>query len=347
MKKILKQKRIVIILSTLVIISIFLVGRSMRINKEKININLKKAKKVLVSKGDLKKELILTGKIDAQNYAVLRFQTAGNLYWLGVKEGDLINKWQAIASLDKKELQKRFEKELNNYLSNRWDFEDTQDQYKQTKENFLITPEIQRILDKKQFSLNNAVIDLELTDITLKYASLISPIKGIVTSIDIPTSGVNINPTNFSITVIDFNSIYFKTEADEEDISQLFIGQKAEITLDSFPDKYFPSEIFNISFVPLEGQTSTSYKIKLSFKEDNSRLNFKIGMNGDAKIILETKENVLIVPIESIIEEGNQKFVYQLQENNKVKKQEIKTGLQTDDFLEIVDGLKENETVVY
>lgn len=347
MKRILKQKKVIIILFSLVLVSILIAGRSLRSNKEKININLKKAKKVLVSKGDLKKELILTGKIDSQNYSILRFQTPGKLSWLGVKEGDLINKWQAIASLDKKELQKRFEKELNNYLSNRWDFEDTQDQYKQTKEKYLITPEIQRILDKKQFSLNNAVIDLELIDIALKNATLISPIKGIITSIDMPSDGVNINPTNFSITVIDFNSIYFKTEADEEDVSKLFIGQKAEITLDSFPDKRFPSEIFQISFVPIEGQTSTSYKIKLSFKEDNSKLNFKIGMNGDAKIILETKENVLIVPSESIIEEGNQKFIYLLQKNNEIKKQEIKTGLQTDDFSEIIDGLKENDTVVY
>ncbi len=125
-----------------------------------VKINVKKAKSAEVKKNSIEKYLIFAGKIEAQNYAILRFQTLGMLTWVGVKEGDIVKKWQVVASLDKESLKKTFEKEMNDYLTSRWTFEDTQDQYKSTKNKYLVTPEIQRILDRQQSTLNNSVLDL-------------------------------------------------------------------------------------------------------------------------------------------------------------------------------------------
>lgn len=105
-------------------------------------LDLKKVQTVKVIRGDLEKDLTLAGKVDAGSYALLQFQTSGRLSWVGVKEGDEVKKWQAIASLDKQDLEKQLKKIMNDYLTNRWNFEDTQDQYRTTKENFLLTDEI-------------------------------------------------------------------------------------------------------------------------------------------------------------------------------------------------------------
>ncbi len=344
--KLFKSKRSILIIVTLLLLAGFFF---IRLNKKSLQgPDLKKAQSVQVKKGNIAKTLIFAGKIDAENFAVLHFQASGQLAWLGVKEGDLVKKWQAVASLDRESLKKSLEKEMNDYLTSRWNFEDTQDQYKETKNRFLITPELQRILDRQQYTLNNSVLDYEIANLAVKYATLISPLSGIVTGIENSTVGVNITPLNFSVTIIDPSSIYFKSEVDEEDVKYLSEKQNAIIILDSFSILEINSFLTDISFTPIEGQTSTTYKIKFSLPLDNSELKYRAGMNGDAKIVLEEKDNVLLIPIDAYLEEGDKKYVYLKDPKfKKIFRQEIKTGLESDEEIEITDGLTEGQTIVY
>lgn len=344
--KILKSKKSWFVLAIILLGSFFTGRQIILAKKQLIKVDLKKAKTVLVERKNLEKKLTFAGKIDAQNYAVLRFQAGGLLSWLGVKEGDRVKKWQTVASLDKASLKKSFEKEMNDYMTARWNFEDTQDEYKSTKNNYLVTPEIQRILGRQQWTLNNSVLDLELSDIALKYSSLVSPISGIVTNIDYPESGINILPTNFSITVIDPASIYFKTEADEEDVTAISLNQEGEITIDSYPEETIKSEITDIAFAPIEGQSSTIYRVKFDLAKPNDNLKYRLGMNGDVQIKVAEAIEVLTLPVEAIYEENGEKFVY-LRPNNKVEKRVIKTGLENDFDVEITEGLSEGEKVIY
>jgi len=344
--KFFKSKRSILIIVALILLAGFFF---IRLNKKSPQgPDLKKAQTVQVKKGNITKTLIFSGKIDAENFAVLHFQASGQLAWLGVKEGDLVKKWQAVASLDKESLKKSLEKEMNDYLTSRWNFEDTQDQYKETKNRFLITPELQRILDRQQYTLNNSVLDYEIANLAVKYATLISPLSGIVTGIENSTVGVNITPLNFSVTIIDPSSINFKSEVDEEDVKYLSEKQNAIIILNSFSGLEINSFLTDISFTPIEGQTSTTYKIKFSLPLDNSELKYRLGMNGDAKIVLEEKDNVLLIPIDAYLEEGDKKYVY-LKDSKfkKIFRQEIKTGLESDEEIEIIDGLTERQTIVY
>lgn len=236
----------------------------------------------------LEQENVITasGKIQAKRVANLNFQTSGQLVWVGVKEGDQVKKWQGIASLDKRELEKRLTRYLNLYLTNRWDFEQLQDDYKDEKERYLITDAIQRILDKAQFSLNNAVIDVEITDLTLKLATISTPIEGIVTRIDTPQAGVNVSPLSANFTVVDPSSVYFAASVDEADIGKIQIGQKAKINLDSYPEGEFEGTVERIAFVATAtAGGGTAYLVEISLPE-NQNLKFRVGMNGDASILL-------------------------------------------------------------
>lgn len=305
----------------------------------------KKDTLVTVKRQTIKNELALSGSVDAASKADLRFQTSGQLSWVGVGVGDRVKKWQSIAALDKRQLKKQLQKEMNDYLTNRWNFEDTQDEYKTTKENHLITTEMQRILDRTQFSLNNAVLDVELSDLTLKYATIYSPIDGVVTSIEQPNPGVNITPSTATFTVVDPNSIYFKCELDQEDVIKVNQNQKVTIKLDSYPDQIIDSQIDYISFSPVAGQTSTVYETRLKLPQDNDDLKYRLGMDGDASIILSQSENTLIIPSTAILEQGDQKFVY-VDINGKLDKKSITTGIESDEKTEVLSGLSENDSVV-
>jgi len=307
--------------------------------------NSKTDKLITPTKQDISQSLTLVGFVDADQIANLRFQTSGKLSWVGVRVGDRVKKSQAIASLDKTELTKNFQKEANNYLTDRWNFEDTQDDYQSTRDSHLVTDEIQRIIDRQQFTLNNAVLDYELADLAVKYATLTTPIEGIVTQIDTPNAGVNITPSTANFVIINPNSIFFNSEIDEEDVGKLFIGQKSQISIDSAPDQIFESEIYYISFAPISGKSSTVYQLKFKLDLENQNLKYRLGMNGDVNIILDQVGNTLTIPIKALIENASKKYVL-VKNGNNTKLVEIETGIESESDIQVVKGLSGNEQII-
>lgn len=286
-----------------------------------------------------------SGEVMAEKDTNLTFQTGGMLAWVGVKENDQVKQYQAIASLDKRQLQKQFQKIMNDYLTNRWNFEQTQDDYKQTKENKLVTDAIQRVIDKTQFSLNNAVLDAEIYDLTIKFATIYSPFDGVVVSATPKFAGVNISPVNSSYRIMDPRSVYFQTQVDETDVSKIALDDKVEIKLDAYPEETFEGNIKIINF--LSTTTSgggTAYNVWISLpKNENNK--FRVGMNGNSEIIAQQLNDILIIPISAIFEKNSKTYVWKI-ENNKAKQTEVKTGVSNDDNIQIVSGLNENDQIV-
>ena len=64
----------------------------------------KKIESTKVTRLDLKEVLTLSGQIDADTKATLRFGTAGKIAWINAKQGDVVKKWQALAGLDSADL---------------------------------------------------------------------------------------------------------------------------------------------------------------------------------------------------------------------------------------------------
>ena len=62
--------------------------------------------------------------------------------------------------------------------------------------------------------------------------------------------------------------------------------------------------------------------------------------------ILYNEKNALSIPDTALIMEGNKKFVYQVIENNMIKKTEIETGVRDQENLEVLDGLTQGDKVV-
>ena len=316
--------------------------------KEIPKFDAKKETIVTPKRETIKEEITLTGSIDAATKSNLQFKTSGQLAWVGVKVGDKVKKYQAIASLNKEELRKGLEADFNSYRSALATFDDVQDKYKYEKDNLILTDEMKRILVRSQNTLGNSVIAYELQDLAIKYATLYSPISGVVVAVDQPNSGVNITPASATFSIIDPMSIYFKAQIDQEDVTRVKIGDKTTITLDSFPEKEFVSEVTYISFTPVSGQTSTVYEIRFKLDSDsNQDLKYRLGMDGDALISLKEIPNSLTLPIEAIRQDEDQPYVFvKSNDNQPLIKKTIKIGIETDTTVEILEGLSENDQVV-
>lgn len=293
-----------------------------------------------VKQETIKETLTLSGTIDADERAVLAFQTSGMLTSVAVKEGDFVKKGQFIASLDQNDLKKRLQKQLNTYAVSRSVFDQTKADYKDVALNDAIS----RKLDQSQYTLNNAVIDVELTDIAVKYASIYSPIDGIVTSISTPIPGINVTPVTAQFEIVNPQSIYFASTADQSEVTQLAVGKNGKITLDSFSDNTIESTISAISFVPKAGETSTVYAIKLPFIGDWNQ-KYRQGMTGDVQFILREQKNALTIPSNYLKEDTDGKKYVDIVVKGKREKRFVKIGIEGDEVIEITSGLSKGDKI--
>jgi len=292
----------------------------------------------------IKEAVTLSGSISSSQIANLRFQNSGKLVWVGVKVGDKVRRGQAIASLDKTQLKKNLTTQFNNYRKEFSQFNDTQDQYKTTKEKYLVTDTIQRILDRTQYSLDNSVINYEITEMAIAEATLVSPIEGVVVNIEQPIAGINVTPATATFTIINPKDIYFKSEIDQETVIRVKEGQSASIKLDSFSDNALDSKISYIAFTPVPGQTSTVYEIRFTLPTTEQSPSYRMGMDGDVDITLSQNDNAMVVPNGAVYDNNGQKFVYVVS-GNELKTQNVSTGIENDDYIEIRSGLQTNDQV--
>ncbi len=129
-------------------------------------------------------------------------------------------------------------------------------------------------------------------------------------------------------------------------INYLKRGQGAKIKIDAIKDKIFSATIKEISETSLEG---LSYRVRLKLDAQNQDL--KDGMSASAVFVFEkTPQKKLFVPINSILEENNQKVVYTIenrQENiGTVKKNIVQTGEIEGNNIEITCGIKSGDYLI-
>ncbi len=301
----------------------------------------------VVTTQNLKSTLSISGTVQAEEKVLLQFQTSGKLSWVGVKEGDSVQKYQAIAGLDQRDLQKNLQKKLYDFTSSRWTVDQWRDDNKSAATgdtNIYLSDRLTRLAQQGQFSLDKTILDVELSQLTIELATLVTPIGGIVTHVDQPYAGVNITPAGARFEIVNPDSLYLRGFVDQQDVIKLRENSRAEIIFDAIPDKNYVGKLVYIAFSP-ESSDENSYVIKI--KLPHSLLSkVRLGMGAEISINTLQKNGVLAVPLEAIEEQGTKKYIFIQTKNGEVKKQ-ITTGLETDEFVEVKKGLKKNDVVVY
>ncbi|HOH89590.1 MAG TPA: efflux RND transporter periplasmic adaptor subunit, partial [Bacillota bacterium] len=215
-------------------------------------------------------------------------------------------------------------------------------QYNSAKSNYEITttktnPE--NIASAKA-QVSQAAAALELAKSQLDNTVIKSPINGVIAARVIEI-GELAGSTGIAMSVIDLSSVLIDINATEGMINKIQVGDKAEVTIKSVGDSKFTGEIINIS--PTIDTRTQSYPVRI--KIDNSSGTLKGGMFAEVKTVLDKVSDVIAVPISSVIEEGDKRFVYVLN-GDIAEKREVSTGLFDDELIVIVKGLAENDAVI-
>ena len=174
------------------------------------------------------------------------------------------------------------------------------------------------------------------------------------------------------LVVADLTEMEAQVNVDENDIVSVEVGQETEIEVDALFNQTLRGrvyEIANTANVDEEGTTDqkTEFEVKVTIVDPISSL--RPGMTASADIFTKTNERALSVPIQSVAvrtldqlalegetradaekmytadDDGFVEIVFCIEDDRAVAKQ-VTTGIQSDDFIEILSGLGENEQVV-
>ncbi|MDE0249486.1 MAG: efflux RND transporter periplasmic adaptor subunit, partial [Gammaproteobacteria bacterium] len=120
------------------------------------------------------------------------------------------------------------------------------------------------------------------------------------------------------------------------------VGQPAEVRFSYLPGEKFEGQVEYV--YPNLDQMTRALTVRLKF--DNPGETLKPNMFGDVYIFSGAKENIIVVPRESVIRTGTSERVILAKGEGRFEPREVITGIESGDWIEIQSGLNEGEDVV-
>ncbi len=211
----------------------------------------------------------------------------------------------------------------------------------------------ERAINTYRSQVTQAQAQAEQAEENLKYASIRSPISGVVLNRDVEVGDAvsSILQLGSNATLImtlgDVQELYVKGKVDETDIGLVKTGQPVRVTVDAYKNKAFQGRVFRIAPMGVEKDNVTRFEVRVSIMNDLDLL--KVNMSANAEIILEEHHDVLVIPESSLIyNEKRETSVEVPDASTKTGRRQVavKTGLSNGARTELLSGLKLGEQVI-
>ena len=200
----------------------------------------------------------------------------------------------------------------------------------------------------EQIAAQEARVKAEKAGLSSLYADyakrlIKAPIDGIVTEVNVEV-GESVQMGKVIAIMNTKGKFEIVANISEVDIARLKVGNSVEVTLDAFPlEEVWSGKVISVWPAEKVVEGVIFYETKIVFSEEDDRL--KSGMTANLEIESGRKDDVLRIPIMSLREKAGRRYVKVMQDNEIIEK-DIRIGLENSEYLELLEGLNEGETVV-
>jgi len=271
-----------------------------------------------VEKGEIVDAITATGNINAVTTVSVGSQVSGTLQQIFVDFNSRVTKGQVIALIDPRLLQDAVAQASASVDNAKASIERAQVAVIDTdrtnrrnrelvKDGFVAQSDVdssqaaweQAVAQKKSAEavLQQAEAALRVARTNLEYATIRSPVNGIVISRNVDVGQTVAasfqTPTLFSIAE-DLTKMQVDTNVDESDIGRAVLGQTATFTVDAWPEKTFTGEVAQVRNSPIVTQNVVTYNVVV--RVDNRDLFLKPGMTANVSIEVKKYRDVLKIP---------------------------------------------------
>jgi len=211
----------------------------------------------------------------------------------------------------------------------------------------------------------------------LRKTTLLAPMNGRVTRLPVEEGEVAV-PGTFSkdvgllLTVSDLSVIQAKVKVDETDVVRIHLGDSVDVSIDAFPDTSFTGRVTKLSNSSIltaassaTGQNDRAVDYEVEVTLNHPPADVRPDLSATARIITDTRKQALSIPIIALTVRENKPVSTEnrpLDTAATRKKKEaegvfvvdkgsatfrpIKVGIAGDEYFEVLDGLKQGETIV-
>lgn len=365
-----KKKIILIGVAIIVVAGVAIWAFSGRATKHKISYVT-----ATVSKSDISNSVTATGTIAPVTEVEVGTQVSGIVDKIYVDYNSVVTKGELIAEMDKVTLQSELASARATYDGNKAEYEYQKKNYERSKglhEKALIsdTDYEQAVYnyDKAKSMFDSSKAALAKAERNLSYATITSPIDGVVISRDVEegqtvASGFE-TPTLFTIAA-DLTQMQVVADVDEADIGGVIEGQRASFTVDAYPNDVFEGVVTQIRLGDASSTSSTSttttvvtYEVVIS--APNPDLKLKPRLTANVTIYILDKKDVLSVPNKALRFTpekpliGNNDIIKDCEGEHKLWTREgttftahpVEVGISNGISTEIISGISEGTKVV-
>lgn len=189
-------------------------------------------------------------------------------------------------------------------------------------------------LNQAQASYDATKIQIESVKEQVKYANVTTPIDGVIASKDI-LEGSLISNTMVPYVVADTDSVQVSISVTEQVITKIAEGQTIEILIPAADSGIFMGKVANLS--PVMDKETFSFPVLIDVQNPGNII--RPGMTAKVGIIDEKREDIILAPISSILNEDTQKYVF-IVEGNSAVKTFVETGISNNNLIEVTKGLE-------
>lgn len=296
-----------------------------------------------LKKGSISKLVNTTGTAQP-TYGVTLNSGMSGLYRLQVnprtgkpfKLGDRVSKDQLIVRLDDQEYVNGIAidaKELNLEIA-----EQEQVKQKELYEKGGVTLSEMRNTEVK---VTNARYDVDNARLNLEKMNIKAPFDGVIVDLPHYSTDVRVEQGKPVVGIMDYARMYMDINLPESAIGYVQAEQPVHITHYTLPGDTIRGIISELS--PAISSETRTFKGKLQIQNDDLKL--RPGMFVKADIIVNRADSAIIIPKEVIQSNRQKKYVYIVEKNTALLR-ELKTGLEDEKNIQVLEGLKENDNLV-
>jgi HlyD family secretion protein/macrolide-specific efflux system membrane fusion protein len=316
------------------------------------------------SRGDLEIAVTELGKIEPREKVAVRSKVAGQVEKVLVEEGMKVKSGQLLLWLEPIEFERGIVRAQQEVDKAEAAVEYARVVLDRRRRGFSDRAVAQQDVDlaendfkTKRIMLAQSKEQLAVARDQLRYSRIVSPLDGTVIQRTIRV-GETVVPGTMStfddkslLMVADMSTLLAKADLNQIDVAKVQLGQSVSLTLDALPGKSYKAKVTKIapaSILP-KGKDVEVFPVEATL--EGAPPEIKPGMTADVKIHVETRKNVLKLPIEAVVKEKGQTFVNKLTGNPPGKgpatqRVDIVAGARNDREQEVMSGLDEGAQVL-
>jgi len=168
-----------------------------------------------------------------------------------------------------------------------------------------------------------------------------SPVSGLVTEKK-AVQGMRFMPGEMLYQITDLSSVWALADVFEQDLSLVKSGAKAKVKINAYPEKIFEGTIAYV-YPTLKAETRT---VQVRVELANPGQLLKPGMFAQVELAAPIRKNTVTVPLSAVIDSGVRRIVLVQVKEGRFEPREVKLGARSDDYVEVLDGVRDGELVV-